>query len=495
MATLAIDAGTTLIKAVVFSDTGDELALSSRDTTIMNPHPGWSEQDMREVWSSVEAACIDVINASSEPISVIAVTAQGDGAWIIDSDGQPVRPAILWNDGRAVEQIRSFTAAGTSDIAWSLNGSLTSLGLPHAIMMWLADNEPETLSSAQTILTCGSWLTYRLTGVIGQDISEASAPWVDVHTGTVSSELLRLYGLTNYSHLIPPVLDTPGLTLLADVASSWGISADTPVVVAPYDIVTTAAGSGAVQPGDAFVILGTTICPGIIIDKPQVDGVRTGLNILGVGGGLTLRAFPTVTGANTLMWLTDLLGVESINSLLDLAATAPAGANGVLWLPYLSDAGERAPFFDPNANGVLFGLTHQHTRGDIARGLLESLSYIIRESLNAAGTTPSQITLSGGGSRSELWCQIIADVTGTPAIRMQDNQVGAKGAHIYASVTTGQFGTVTDAAEVLVRPGDTFIPTQKNQSLHNQRFELFTGLRKSISPLWMKREGRDGTRI
>ena len=494
MATLAIDAGTTLIKAVVVSDTGVEVAVASRDTTVITPQPGWSEQDMQQVWSSVEEACLEAITGHEDTITAIAITGQGDGAWIVDAAGRPVRPAILWNDGRAVDEIAAFATEGNSERAWNLNGSLTSLGLPNAIMMWLAKNEPDTLSSAHAVLTCGGWITYRLTGVTGQDISEASAPWIDVSTGEVSPDLVNLYGLGDYAHLIPPVLNNPRLRLLSHVAHSWGISADTPVIVAPYDIVTTATGSGAVRSGDAFAILGTTICPGTIIDTPQVGGVRTGLNILGVGDGLTLRAFPTVTGANTLTWLTDLLGVESIDALLELASTAPAGANGVLWLPYLSDAGERAPFFDPDASGLLFGLSHRHTPADIARGLLESLSYMIKESLEATGTTPSQITLSGGGAKSDLWCHIIADITGVPAIRTQDSQVGAKGAHIYASVLTGHFDTVADAAAALVRPQDTFIPSLNNQSLHHERFHLFKNLRNSISPLWWERKGRNGHR-
>ena len=488
MATLAIDAGTTLIKAVVVSDTGVELAVASRDTAVLCPEPGWSEQDMEQVWSSVEEACREVINGCTDIITAIAITGQGDGAWIIDADGRAVRPAILWNDGRAAEEITAFTAAGKSERAWSMNGSLTSLGLPNAIMMWLAVNEPSSLSSASAVLTCGGWITYRLTGVAAQDISEASAPWVDVSTGEVSSDLVNLYGLGEYAHLIPPILKNPRLALLSHIATSWGLSPDTPVIVAPYDIVATATGSGAVNPGDAFAILGTTICPGTLVKHPQLDGVQTGLNILGVGDGLTLRAFPTVTGANTLVWLANMLGVESVDALLQLADTAPPGANGVLWLPYLSDAGERAPFFDPDASGLLFGVTRNHTPADIARGLLESLSYIIRESLDAAGTRPTHLTLSGGGARSDLWCQIISDVTGIPTTRTQDSQVGAKGAHVYASVETGQFGSFAEAVEALVRPGDTFTPCTDQLGLHEQRFNLFTDLRATVSPLWKSRK-------
>jgi sugar (pentulose or hexulose) kinase len=484
MATLAIDAGTTLIKAVVISDSGREIAISSRATNVSSPHPSWSEQDMNQVWESVEAACMEVLGKTTESITAIAVTAQGDGAWIINSEGVPLRPAILWNDGRAVAEISAFVEAGKDKEAWSINGSLTSLGLPNSIMMWLAVNEPDTLNSAHAVLSCGGWIIHKLTGVIAQDLSEACAPWIDLGTGKISTDLADLYGLSEYVHLIPPVLPTPCLVLKAAIASGWGLPVSTPVVVAPYDIVATATGSGAVLPGDAFAILGTTICPGTIVTKPQLDGVQTALNLLGIGGGSTLRAFPTVTGANTLTWLSHIVGARSVDELVELADTAPAGANGVLWLPYLSASGERAPFFDPDATGLLFGVTQAHGSADIARALLESLSYIIRESLDASGTAPQTLALSGGGAHSHLWCQIIADVTGIPTTRTEDSQVGAKGAHVYASVATGRFSSFPDAVAALVQPGETFTPRPEHHKLHSQRFELFRDLRDATSSMW-----------
>lgn len=489
MATLAIDAGTTLIKAVVFSETGEELGLTTRATTISTPHPAWSEQDMGHVWESVESACREAIEVAGCDITTVAVTAQGDGAWLIDNAGEPIRPAILWNDGRAVDQIHRFAEKGGLDKAWAINGSLTSLGLPNAIMMWLAEHEPETLRRARSVLTCGSWIFHQLTGILGQDLSEASAPWIDVQSGVFSDELMDLYGLSQYRHLIPDVLEQPSFAIRPEIAQSWGITSDVRVVMAPYDIVTTAIGSRCVNYGDAFAILGTTICPGIIAKAPQLDGSKTGLNLLGMSEKRMLRAFPTVTGANTLSWLSTVVGVNDVSNLLALAAQSEAGARGALWLPYLSESGERAPFFDPKASGVLFGLTQSHGREEIARALLESLSYVIREALENSGTTPMQVTVSGGGAQSDLWCQIIADVTGVPTLRTRDSQVGAKGAQIYAAVATGGYATLSDAVDALVTPGDSFTPRTEMHSLHSNRFELFTDLREQVSGLWHREQG------
>lgn len=492
MATLCIDAGTTLIKAVLFSDDGKELAIATRATTVVSPHPDWSEQDMLEVWDSVEQACLEVISAESAEITGIAVTAQGDGAWLVDAEGVPVRPAILWNDARAAELMEPLRADGRLESAWAINGSLSSLGLPNAIMKWLDHHEPHSLASARAVLTCGSWIFYQLTGAIGQHLSEASAPWLDINTGEISDALCEVYELSGWKHLIPPVLDNAPLPLNSHLANRWKLAEQTPVVMAPYDIVATAAGAGAAHAGDAFAILGTTICPGIVTHSPQLEGVHTGLNLLGVGDSQVLRAFPTITGANTLTWLANIVQVDTVLELTALAEQSPVGAKGLLWLPYLSPAGERAPFFDPQASGLLFGLHDTHTRADIARSLIESLSYVVRESLEATNVTPSRLGLAGGAAASDLWAHTLADVTGVTTVRSHDAQVGAKGAQIYFSVATGRDASVSQATNRLVSGGVSFSPVAAHREIHDTRFALFTTLRATVLPLWSHERGAHG---
>ena len=491
MATICIDAGTTVIKSVAFSDTGNELAISARRTTVLSPQAEWAEQDMLDVWAAVVETVTEVVSKIVEPVTAISVTAQGDGAWLIDSHGQPVRTAILWSDGRSAEVMEALRREGRLEKAWDTNGSLSSLGLPNAILRWLAKNEPANLSRSHALLSCGSWIVFKLTSTIGQHLSDASAPWVDVRTGHISRELIELYELSDWEHLIPPVFSAEPSPLEPQAAEQVGVPAGIPVVMAPYDIVATAAGSGAVRPGDAFAILGTTICPGVISSTAHLDGVRTGLNLVGAGDGLLLRAFPTITGANSLSWLGGLTGIDDGPAVAKLAKQSPPGARGIIWLPYLSPAGERAPFFNPDASGSLFGLYDHHTQADLARALIESLSYVIREALDAAGTTATQLSLAGGAAQSDLWAQTIADVTGLETIRSHDTQVGAKGALIYALVATGKYESVAQAADNLVHKGSQFTPQDQNRELHGSRFELFRSLREAVAPLWSTHRGAD----
>ena len=486
MATLCIDAGTTLIKAVVFSDEGHELAITSRKTHVLNPSPSCSEQNMDEVWESVQASAIEAISIANQPISAISVTAQGDGAWMVDHIGNPIGNAILWNDGRASEEVELWESNGVGHSSFKVNGSLTSLGLPNAIMAWLKNHEPEQLRKCSAVLTCGSWIYFKLTEVIGQHISEASAPWIDLATKSISNELIELYGLTEFRDKIPNILDSNQAPLSPAPAESLSLPAGIPVIMAPYDILATATGSGVLSPGKAFAILGTTICPGVITNKADRDGVRTGLNLV-TGQDNFLRAFPTLNGTTALTWAKKALNINSDEELTRAAQGSIPGANGLMILPYFSPAGERAPFLDPRATASFHGLTANHSPEDIARAFFESLCHVIRECLEVTNESVSELAISGGGAQSDFWCQLIADVVGLPVTRTKDAQIGAKGAQIYAAVETGRYPNLSSAAQALIATGESFTPNIDRTSFYDLQQVKFVGLRKQSQSSWESR--------
>jgi len=483
MATLCIDAGTTLIKAVVFDESGKALAISKRETKVLKPSPEYSEQNMNEVWQSVVAASQEAIKNSgvAQTIGQIALTAQGDGAWIIDQKGEPVRSAILWNDGRASKEVSDWQKSGVLDKAFKINGSLTSLGLPNAIIANLEKTEPDSLSEGNKILTCGSWIYFKLTGKIGLHISEASAPWLDIETGEVSEKLFELYGLTNHRHLIPKVFSPQELNnkLLKSMSEELGIESDVSAVLAPYDIITTATGSGVTEPGQAFAIIGTTLCPGTISNTPKTEGLPIGLNLNTGNPDNFLRAFPTITGAGLVPWAALTLST-SLDELTELALEAEAGANGVLVLPYFSKSGERAPFLAPSARGAILGATLESSKGDIARAVFESLAHAIRECIAASEIQPTSIALCGGGAHNDFLCQVIADVTGIPTHRTLDTEVGSKGAFIYAAVATGLARDIIEACEKFVISRDSFTPNTLDRDVLDRAHEQFIKTRNAL---------------
>ena len=428
MAWLAVDAGTSVIKAVVFGEDGRELAVARRRTTILRPQAGWAEQGMEEVWSATVAAAREAIALAPSDIRGIAITAQGDGCWLVDEHGQPTGPAILWNDARSASLVEAWRDAGAVNAAFRLSGSVAYAGLLNAILKWLERHAPERLERSRWALSCNGWLFSRFTGLLAAELSDASNPFSDVVAGVYSQEVITLFNAQRHAALLPPAASDAGVTgrLREQAAVDLGLRASLPVVMAPYDIVCTAYGAGAAGQGEACVILGTTICAEVISTSLDLSGPPVGTTVA-LGRGCFLRAMPTLTGCEALEWAAHMLGLSGIPALDELAAkNNSAGdlageiqtASGVFFLPYLSPAGERSPFLAPEARGSFHGLTLATTRGDLARAVYEGLCFVIRECLQAAaGDTLHEVRVCGGGAASDDWCQTIADVLGMRVLR------------------------------------------------------------------------------
>jgi len=486
MAWLCIDAGTSVIKSVVFSDSGRELATARASVAVLRPHPEYAEQNMRDVWQAVCDTARRAIADSGETIHAIATTAQGDGAWLVDGSHQPVANAILWNDGRAVSIVNEWHAAGTLDEAAKISGSLAYPGLPCSIWRWLDQQQPKILSHAAASLTCNGWLFLNLTGRLSANLSDASNPFCDVRCRAYSHDLLRLYGVEAYAHLLPPIRSSAEpARLLAAVAAVLGVPPNIPVVMAPYDIVATAWGGGAIATGQACVILGTTICAEVI--SATFDTASAGTTIALEDGNL-LRAMPTLTGCEALAWAADRLKLPSIEALGELAATAPLGSGDLLFLPYLSPAGERSPFLNPHARASFHGLSLAHDGSHLARAVYEGLSFVIRECLNAASSTPvSEIRVCGGGARSTFWCRMIADVTNCDVIRPAAEELGARGAFLCGRTQLREMPTLQAAFDGLASaaaPDERFTPNAANYHLYTANFARFLIAREQAALSW-----------
>ncbi|MCT2581770.1 FGGY-family carbohydrate kinase [Actinophytocola gossypii] len=492
MATVAIDAGTSMIKAVVFDDAGTEVAVAREPTTVRRPHPGWAEQDMDSVWTAVASAVRAVLSTVDVEVAFVAITAQGDGCWLVDGDGEPTGPAILWSDGRAAGVVESWRRAGVTEKAFRINGSLGFSGLPHAILTWLAEHDPARLEASATALYCGGWLFSRCTGLLGVDLSDASVPFLDPRTRAYSTELLSLYDLDWARRLLPEVRRPAARSapLTERAAAQLGLPAGLPVVLAPYDVASTAIGVGTTDPGQACTILGTTLCTEVIRDRVDTAGEPGGLTVALDTGDDVLRAFPTLAGTEVLDWASTMLGLAHARDLATLAEQAEPGAGGLVFLPYLSPAGERAPFLNPHARGTFWGMSLEHGRAEVARAVFEGLTMVIRDCLAATGADATELRVCGGGAGSAMWCQLIADVTGVPVVTSADTEVGAKGAMLTGLVATGAAPSVSSAARDYVRPTSSREPDRDRGELYARRFELFRELREISTPGWARQAER-----
>lgn len=488
MAWIAVDAGTSVIKSVAFAEDGRELAIARRRTAVLHPRPGFCEQQMDEVWSGVVETVSAVRAQVHEPIHGIATTAQGDGAWLVDKKGAPVANAILWNDGRAAQLVKQWHAQGIVEQSFRISGSVTYPGLPNAIFAWLLQNCSETLGRAGWLLTCNAWVHSRLTGRYVADLSDASNPFSDIRCRQYAPHVLALYGMEQHAGLLPPIVakECACAPLAREAAAQLNLPDGIPVAMAPYDIVSTAYGSGAVKAGQACVILGTTICTESLVDSIDLAQSPSGTT-LALEEGLFLRAMPTLTGCEALDWAASILRVESIEKLGELAAQAEPGSGGVFFLPYLSGSGERAPFLDPAARGSYHNICLQSSPAQLARSVYEGLCFVIRECLKRATQgAPEQIHVCGGGARSNFWCQTIADVTGCEVVRTADAEVGARGAWLYGLVATGNIPSLADGISGLAIAKTAFRPSQPLHSFYSARYDAFRTLRDLAAEQWRR---------
>ncbi|SDK17224.1 FGGY-family carbohydrate kinase [Nonomuraea jiangxiensis] len=481
MAIICVDAGTTVIKAVGYDASGAESAVARRETTVSRPAPGHAEQDMDAVWDAV-ADTVREVAARVGEVEFVAVTAQGDGCWLVDEHGEPTGPAILWNDARAAATVDAWTRAGLATAAFRLNGSSAASGLPHAILTWLRAHDPGRLDRSSALLTCGGWIYARMTGEVVAEESDASAPFMDLRARAYSPALAAMFGLEWAERLLPPIRSCPVAELTPAAATTLGLAAGTPVVMAPYDIAATALGAGAVTAGQACGILGTTLCTEVIVETPGLDGEPTGITIALPGG--YLRAFPTFAGTEVVQWTCRLLGLAGPAELGELAVLSPPGAGGLTLLPYLSPAGERAPFSDPLARGSLLGMSFEHGREHVARAALEGLTMVIRDCLAATGAAPTELRVCGGGAASAPWLSLIADVTGLPVRRPADAEVGARGAYLVGLAATGAATSVPAAAAQHVRLRDAVEPDPARHAFYARLFDDFLTLRGTSAGTW-----------
>ncbi|MFY0408561.1 FGGY family carbohydrate kinase [Solicola sp. PLA-1-18] len=479
MSVISIDAGTTMIKVVGYGTEGHEDVVVRRPTEVLHPVAGRSEQDMDAVWDAVASAVTEVARQLDGEVEAVAVTAQGDGVWLVDRSGRPTGTAVLWNDGRAASTISAWERGGQLDAAFALNANLGSSGIAHAILTWFAEHDPARLEASDLSLTCGGWVHACLTGLRVVDTSDASAPFLDLGSLTYSDELLRLFDLEWARRLLPPVVrdDDRSAPLAPDVADRLGLPAGVPVVLAPYDIVATALGSGAVETGRGCCILGTTLCTEVLVDEVPTSERPTGITVASGLPGRWVRAFPTFAGGEVIRWACSLLGLDDPADLGALALEAPVGADGLVLLPYLSSAGERVPFQDADARGVLHGISFAHGPAHVARAVVEGLSLVVRDCLETCSTPVTDLRVCGGGAVNDVWTQTIADVTGVRVTRTEDTEVGARGAYLVAARALG-----VTAPDVVL--GRSFDPDPEAHAVYDGLYADLVGLREQAAPSW-----------
>ncbi|UXY27596.1 FGGY-family carbohydrate kinase [Streptomyces sp. HUAS TT20] len=434
---VGIDVGTSLVKAAAFDAGGRELAVEARPVGL-DLHDGSVEQDMEEVYAAVVAVLDAVTARVPEPVELAGLTGQGDGVWLVDGEGRPVRAAASWMDGRAHELLDQWLADGTFETVFRRTGSAMFPGCPGPLLAWFDRYEPKSLDAAAAAVYCKDMVFQRLTGGARAttDVSDASMPFLDPRTRSYDNRVVELLGLAHRRGLLPVISD-PVATARA---RGTGLPPGTRLANGPYDLPACALGAGVTAPGDGLLIVGTCLAALVATAEVDLTGEPAGLYISTDRPGHWLRAMPAMVGTAALDWVLSTTRVrhEEVDALL---AETPPGAHGVRVLPYFAPSGERAPFVDPALRAELTGVCLESTPADLIRATCEGIGYAARHCLAAAGLTGT-LAVCGGGTRSPAWMRLLADVLGRP-LRVVEGEVGARGAVLAAAQ---RYGITLDTA-------------------------------------------------
>lgn len=495
---LGIDDGSTVSKAAIFDLEGREVWVASRKIEPDYPHPGWTERSMELLWQSTAEAVREAITASGirpEQIVGIGVTGHGNGLYLLDKKGSPLRPGIQSMDSRAAGILDEWNRRGLHEQVFPYTVQSFWPGQPNALLAWIKRNEPDVYAQIGAVLMCKDYINYCLTGEITTDFTDMSGTsLLDVRNKRYSQELLELYDLGEIWNAMPRLVQSfevvGGVT--PEAAEATGLVAGTPVVGGIFDVDASALGAGVIGPGQACLIAGTWSINEIVTADPLVHPSLFMTSIYTVPGlWLTIEASPT--SATNLEWfVTHFCGEEKIEARKrgisvyevcnEMVANLPPGGTDIIFHPFLYGSNVQ-----PTARAGFYGIAGWHTKAHLLRALYEGVVYCHLnhiEKLRAAGAEMSVARLTGGGSRSEVWTQIFADVLQLPMEIPAGVELGARGAAFCAGIGAGVYRDHAEAVTRAVKLERRQEPNPEAAPLYRARYTEYQRLLQAMQEPW-----------
>ncbi|MEQ1824448.1 MAG: xylulokinase [Pirellula sp.] len=493
---LGVDIGTSGTKSLIMNDQGAILAESAAEYPVLMPKPLWTEQDPEDWWIAVKKTIKAVIKTSKVKkgeVKAIGLSGQMHGSVFLNRKGKVIRPALLWNDQRTAAECLEITErAGGRDalIAMVANPALTGFTAPK--LLWLRNREPKNYAALSHLLLPKDDVRRRLTGEFATEVSDASGMLLlDVRNRCWSKELLSKLEID--PSILATVYESEQVTgkLLPEVAAELGLTTDCKVVGGAGDCAAGAVGNGIVKKGILTASIGTSGVMFCHSDEPQYDAQGRLHTFCHAVNGKWHMMGVTLSAAGSLQWFVNNLcpelnskkGVDPYAIINAEAAKIAPGCEGLFFLPYL--AGERTPHADPNARGCFIGLTNKHTRGHMARSVMEGVAFSLRESLailSSLNVPVKEIRVSGGGAKSPLWKQILADVFGQKACTINAEQGPAYGVALLAAVGDGAFKNIEEACKAVIHVVDKVPPQKAPQKKYDAAFRAYQQLYSSLQP-------------
>ena len=497
---LCIDAGTSIIKVVIFDNNFTIKFKSSSPNQIITDNSGKSEIDMNLFWEITSKLMKKVIQKSNfkpKDITSIGITGNMVGVWPINTNGAPTRNAILWNDARSKSIFDSIKKSNSKiyENIFELSGSIVQFGCTVPVIKWLEKNEKSKLAKTKYFLTCKDWLRFKLTNTINNDFTERAVGPGDIHTGELSKKIFKLLKLNIKNFKKFPVVknsDEIAGYITKSASSKTGIREGTPVIIGAGDVPATAIGVGAIKNGITSTIIGTTCHNYLVCDKPMFKPKNTGL-LFYTPNRQWLRTMINVAGTTNFDWVVEnfykdkLLSknkIEIIKNFEKSLKLKNINSSDLIFLPYLNYGGSISPFFNLNAKAEIFGLLPHHTRDDILLSAYEGLAFSIRDCYESLQTKMRVLHLSGGGASSKILPQIISNVLNTKVVVPEGSEFGAKGAAYMSAIALGKYKSYEDVIYKNHKIKKRFLPNKKFQSYYNKKYQKYLILRKSLEKIW-----------
>lgn len=486
---LGIDIGTSGTKTVLFDKGGNPISSSTEEYPLYQPEIGWAEQDPLDWWKAVCTTINTVIkdsNINPESISGIGLSGQMHGLVMLDGDGNVLRKSIIWCDQRTAKECVEITEKVGEKRLIDITANPALTGFTASKILWVRNNEPEIYEKCRKILLPKDYIRYMLTGEFATEVSDASGmQLLDIKNRCWSKEVLNALDIPiEYLGNVHESIVISG-KVHKGAAELTGLKENTPVVGGAGDQAAGAIGNGIIRSGQISSTIGTSGVVFAHLDEPIIDekgrvhtfchAVPGAWHMMGVtqGAGLSLKWFRDNFCTNEIEVAKN-MGIDPYVLMTKEAEKVPAGSRGVVYLPYLM--GERTPHLNPKAKGVFFGLSAAHTKNDMLRAVIEGVSYSLldcMEIIKGTGSNPTNVMVSGGGGKSELWRQILADMFNCKVSTNKSSEGPALGVALLAGVGTGVYKDINEACSIAISENSIQYQKEENSLVYKRYYEIY----------------------
>lgn len=486
---LGIDVSTTATKALLINEAGVVVGVVSTAYPFETPRTGWTEQDPDLFWQGAIRsirAVLDKSGAAGAEVLAIGLTGQMHGMILLDGEGEVIRPCILWNDQRTAAQCLEIAERAGAARVLEITGNPVLTGFTAPKILWTRENEPECYRRIARLLLPKDYVRYKLSGEFFTDVSDASGTsLLNVARRQWSDEMLGVLEIPR--SWLPVVTESPAVSSFVGPAAALatGLLEGTPIIGGAGDQAAGAVGNGIVREGLVSVTLGTSGVVFAASEQYRIEREGRLHAFCHALPGMWHLMGVTLSAAGSLQWHRDSFAPEtSFDALVGEAAAAPAGSEGLLFLPYLT--GERMPYPDPLARGAWVGLTVRHRRCHLTRAVLEGVAFSLKDGfvlMQEAGLGGiEQVRVSGGGARSKLWRQILASVLECSLATVNTTEGAAYGAALLAGVGTGAWTSVSEAAAATVELTGEERPNPEQTAVYRQLYPHYHALYSALKP-------------